>query len=88
MWPKTQMQVVGEARTGEICGEIGVLCHMPHVFTVRTKQSTQLLRLNYTTILKIHGTNWAERDRIMNTLRKVHTLKINNKLEASGFFTF
>ncbi|KAG6662399.1 hypothetical protein CIPAW_03G239500 [Carya illinoinensis] len=31
-------QVVGEAKTGDVCGEIGVLCYRPQLFTVRTKR--------------------------------------------------
>ncbi|KAG6428608.1 hypothetical protein SASPL_112861 [Salvia splendens] len=46
-------QVVGEARKGEVVGEIGVLCFKPQLFTVRTKRLTQLLRLDRTTFLNI-----------------------------------
>ncbi|KVH93767.1 Ankyrin repeat-containing protein [Cynara cardunculus var. scolymus] len=49
--------VVGEAKTGELCGEIGVLCYRPQLFTVRTKRLSQLLRLNRTTFLSIIQAN-------------------------------
>lgn len=46
-------QVVGEVRAGDLCGEIGVLCYRPQLFTVRTKRLCQLLRMNRTTFLNI-----------------------------------
>ncbi|KAL9440493.1 hypothetical protein AB3S75_019207 [Citrus x aurantiifolia] len=61
-------QVVGEARTGEICGEIGVLCYRPQLFTVRTKRLSQLLRLNRTTFLNIVQANVGDGTIIMNNL--------------------
>ncbi|KAK6139608.1 hypothetical protein DH2020_026649 [Rehmannia glutinosa] len=60
--------VVGEAKTGEICGEIGVLCYRPQLFTVRTKRLTQLLRLNRTTFLNIIQANVGDGTIIMNNL--------------------
>ncbi|KAL1547758.1 RAC-alpha serine/threonine-protein kinase [Salvia divinorum] len=45
--------VVGEARKGELFGEIGVVCFKHQLFTVRTKRLTQLLRLDRTMFLKI-----------------------------------
>ncbi|KAH9800354.1 Potassium channel AKT1 [Citrus sinensis] len=61
-------QVVGEAKTGEICGEIGVLCYRPQLFTVRTKRLSQLLRLNRTTFLNIVQANVGDGTIIMNNL--------------------
>ncbi|RZC81357.1 hypothetical protein C5167_043930 [Papaver somniferum] len=46
-------QVVGELRTGDICGEIRVLCYKPQLFQVCTKILNQLLRLNCTAFLNI-----------------------------------
>ncbi|KAH9800358.1 Potassium channel AKT1 [Citrus sinensis] len=60
--------VVGEAKTGEICGEIGVLCYRPQLFTVRTKRLSQLLRLNRTTFLNIVQANVGDGTIIMNNL--------------------
>ncbi|KAH6818304.1 K+ transporter 1 [Perilla frutescens var. frutescens] len=61
-------QVIGEAKTGELCGEIGVLCYRPQLFTVRTKRLTQLLRLNRTTFLNIVQANVGDGTIIMNNL--------------------
>uniref|UniRef100_A0A1U7VYT4 Potassium channel n=1 Tax=Nicotiana sylvestris TaxID=4096 RepID=A0A1U7VYT4_NICSY len=43
--------VIGEVKAGDLCGEIGVLCYRPQLFTVRTKSLTQLLRMNRTTFV-------------------------------------
>ncbi|KAL8456538.1 hypothetical protein ACS0TY_034671 [Phlomoides rotata] len=61
-------QVVGEAKTGDLCGEIGVLCCRPQLFTVRTRRLTQLLRLNRTTFLSIVQANVGDGTIIMNNL--------------------
>ncbi|KAK4774259.1 hypothetical protein SAY86_009194 [Trapa natans] len=61
-------QVVGEAKTGDLCGEIGVLCYRPQLFTVRTKRLSQLLRLNRTTFLNIVQSNIGDGTIIMNNL--------------------
>ncbi|GER51420.1 potassium channel AKT1 [Striga asiatica] len=60
--------VVGEAKSGELCGEIGVLCYRPQLFTVRTKRLTQLLRLNRTTFLNIIQANVGDGSIIMSNL--------------------
>ncbi|KAM7519289.1 hypothetical protein LguiB_018251 [Lonicera macranthoides] len=60
--------VVGEAKAGELCGEIGVLCYRPQLFTVRTKRLSQLLRLNRTTFLNIVQANVGDGAIIMNNL--------------------
>ncbi|TYH08055.1 hypothetical protein ES288_A08G284600v1 [Gossypium darwinii] len=61
-------QVVGEAKEGDIFGEIGVLCYRPQLFTVRTKRLCQLLRLNRTTFLNIIQANVGDETIIMNNL--------------------
>ncbi|XP_044464307.1 potassium channel AKT1-like isoform X3 [Mangifera indica] len=61
-------QVIGEAKTGELCGEIGVLCYRPQLFTVRTKRLSQLLRLNRTTFLNIVQANVGDGTIILNNL--------------------
>ncbi|XP_020587257.1 potassium channel AKT1-like [Phalaenopsis equestris] len=61
-------QVVGEAKTGELFGEIGVLCYRPQLFTVRTKKLCQLLRLNRTSFLSIVQANVGDGTIIMNNL--------------------
>ncbi|XP_065850004.1 potassium channel AKT1 [Euphorbia lathyris] len=61
-------QVVGQAKTGDLCGEIGVLCYRPQLFTVRTKRLSQLLRLNRTTFMNIVQANVGDGTIIMNNL--------------------
>ncbi|KAG9144959.1 hypothetical protein Leryth_026632 [Lithospermum erythrorhizon] len=61
-------QVVGQANTGDIVGEIGVLCYKPQLFTVRTKRLSQLLRLNRTTFLSIIQANVGDGTIIINNL--------------------
>ncbi|XP_057787651.1 potassium channel AKT1-like isoform X2 [Salvia miltiorrhiza] len=72
-------QVIGEARTGELCGEIGVLCYRPQLFTVRTKRLTQLLRLNRTTFLNIVQANVGDGTIIMNNLLQ-HLKEVKNPI--------
>ncbi|KAK9055078.1 hypothetical protein SSX86_026158 [Deinandra increscens subsp. villosa] len=64
-------QVVGEAKRGDLCGEIGVLCYRPQLFTVRTKRLSQLLRLNRTTFLSIVQANVGDGTVIMDNLLEV-----------------
>ncbi|XP_028548695.1 potassium channel AKT1-like [Dendrobium catenatum] len=61
-------QVVREAKTGQLFGEIGVLCYRPQLFTVRTKKLCQLLRLNRTSFLSIVQANVGDGTIIMNNL--------------------
>ncbi|KAM7268360.1 hypothetical protein ACFE04_010526 [Oxalis oulophora] len=61
-------KVVGEAKTGDICGEIGVLFYRPQLFTVRTRRLCQLLRLNRTTFMNIVQANVGDGTIIMNNL--------------------
>ncbi|CAH9098794.1 unnamed protein product [Cuscuta europaea] len=61
-------QVVGEAKTGDPVGEIGVLCYRPQLFTVRTRRLSQLLRLNRTSFLNIVQSNVGDGTIIMNNL--------------------
>ncbi|KAJ8750423.1 hypothetical protein K2173_015562 [Erythroxylum novogranatense] len=61
-------QVVGEAKTGDLCGEIGVLCYRPQLFTVRTKRLSQLLRLNRTTFFNVVQANVGDGTIIMHNL--------------------
>ncbi|BAT76402.1 Potassium channel [Vigna angularis] len=72
-------QVVGEAKTGDLCGEIGVLCYKPQLFTVRTKRLSQLLRLNRTTFLNIVQANVGDGTIIMNNLLQ-HLKELNDPI--------
>ncbi|CAN6681135.1 unnamed protein product [Malus baccata var. baccata] len=64
----TGAAVIGEAKSGDLIGEIGVLCYRPQLFTVRTKRLSQLLRLNRTTFLNIVKANVGDGSVIMNNL--------------------
>nr|ADK93728.1 inward-rectifying potassium channel [Puccinellia tenuiflora] len=61
-------QVVGVAKSGDVVGEIGVLCYRPQLFTVRTKSLCQLLRMNRTAFLSIVQSNVGDGTIIMNNL--------------------
>ncbi|XP_047326191.1 potassium channel AKT1-like [Impatiens glandulifera] len=63
-------EVVGEVIIGDICGEISILYNKPELFTVRTKQSSQLLRMNRTKFLNTIQDNVGENTIIMNNLFK------------------
>lgn len=78
-------QVVGELRPGDLCGEIGVLCYRPQLFTVRTKRLSQLLRLNRTTFLNIVQNNVGDGAVIMNNLLQV-CLSSPTYLQVSNHF--
>ncbi|KAE8654656.1 hypothetical protein F3Y22_tig00117048pilonHSYRG01394 [Hibiscus syriacus] len=67
--------VVGEAKVGDLCGEIGVLCYRPQLFTVRTERLCQVLRLNRTTFLNIDQANVGDGTIIMNNLLQEQHLK-------------
>ncbi|KAL3566165.1 hypothetical protein D5086_031580 [Populus alba] len=75
-------QVVGEAATGDVIGEIGLLCYRPQLFTVRTKRLSQLLRLNRTAFLNIVQSNVGDGTVIMNNL--LQHLKELNDPEMEG----
>ena len=65
------LQVVGEIRTGDVCGEIGVLCYRPQLFTARPKRLCQLLRLNRTALLNLVQANVGDGAIIINNLLQV-----------------
>lgn len=71
-WYKNYLQPISEAKTGDLCGEIGVLCYRPQLFTVRTKRLSQLLRMNRTTFLNIVKANVGDGTIIMNNLLQVY----------------
>ncbi|CAL0330523.1 unnamed protein product [Lupinus luteus] len=71
--------IVREAKTGDLCGEIGVLCYKPQLFTVRTKRLCQLLRLNRTTFLNIIQANVGDGTIIMNNLLQ-HLKELNDPM--------
>ncbi|KAH9760806.1 Potassium channel AKT6 [Citrus sinensis] len=64
----TGAMVVGEAKPGDVVGELGLLCYKPQLFTVRTKRLSQLLRLNRTAFLSLVQANVGDGTIIMNNL--------------------
>ncbi|CAL9152153.1 unnamed protein product, partial [Musa hybrid cultivar] len=61
-------QVCRVAKTGDVAGEIGVLCCRPQAFTARTRSLCQLLRLNRTTFLSVVRSNVGDGTTIVNNL--------------------
>ena len=59
------------AKSGDVVGEIGLLCYRPQLFTVRTKSLCQLLRMNRTAFLSIVQSNVGDGTVIMNNLIQV-----------------
>ncbi|CAM0905483.1 unnamed protein product [Alopecurus aequalis] len=61
-------QLAGNAKSGDVVGEIGVLCYRPQLFTARTKSLCQLLRLDRTDLIRIVQSNVEDGTIIMNNL--------------------
>jgi len=57
--------------SGDIFGEVGVLCNIPQPFTFRTSRISQLLRLNTTALKNIIQENKHDKETIMNNLYQV-----------------
>lgn len=62
-----------------MCGEIGVLCYRPQLFTVRTKRLCQLLRLNRTSLLNLVQANVGDGAIIVNNLLQVRFIILRSK---------
>ena len=62
---------MGEAKKGDVVGEIGVLSYKPQLFTVRTSHLSQLLRLNRTSFFNLVQASVGDGAIIMNNLLKV-----------------
>ncbi|KAG8077394.1 hypothetical protein GUJ93_ZPchr0007g5451 [Zizania palustris] len=76
-------QVIGVAKSGEVVGEIGVLCYRPQLFTVRTRSLCQLLRLNRAAFLSIVQSNVVDGTIIMNNLMQFFKEKKDNDVMAT-----
>ncbi|XP_022132477.1 potassium channel AKT1 isoform X1 [Momordica charantia] len=63
-------EIVGEAKPGDVIGEIGVLCYRPQLFTVRTCRLSQLLRMNRTSFFNLVQASVGDGSIIMNNLLK------------------
>ncbi|XP_011085251.1 potassium channel KAT1-like [Sesamum indicum] len=77
-----QDRIIGKASTGEIFGEIGVLCGKPQPFGVRTTEVSQILRLNKTTFLNIIRANPEDEHIVMNNL--FQKLKVWRSYDIEG----
>ncbi|KAM0938615.1 putative cyclic nucleotide-binding domain, potassium channel, voltage-dependent, EAG/ELK/ERG [Dioscorea sansibarensis] len=58
--------VYGRAASGEVFGEIGVLCRKPQPFTFRTTELSQILRLNRDVLMNIIRENKEDGTILMN----------------------
>ncbi|XP_019056062.1 PREDICTED: potassium channel KAT2 [Nelumbo nucifera] len=67
-------QVLGKAIAGEMFGEIGVLCHRPQPFTVRTTELSQILQLNRSSLMNIIEANKEDGSIIMSNLFQVYII--------------
>lgn len=61
-----QMQVSAKAIAGDIFGEIGIFCQMPQPYTVRTREISQILRLNRTAFINTMRSNKDDGPIIVN----------------------
>ncbi|CAL5423715.1 unnamed protein product [Camellia sinensis] len=73
-------QAIGKAVAEDVSREIGVLCHMPQPFTVRTTEISQILGLDSSILMNIIQANTEDGHIIMNILFK----KLNG-LKSFGF---
>ncbi|CAO2820711.1 unnamed protein product [Amaranthus hypochondriacus] len=61
-------QIIEDFYSGGVCGELGVLCYRPQLFTVRTKRLSQLLRLSRSSLLSLVQANVGDGAIIINNL--------------------
>lgn len=64
-------QILVTATTGDIVGEIGVLCYMPQPFTVRSRKLSQLLRLDRAIFMNVVQSFPEDGQRIVDNLLQV-----------------
>ncbi|KAF8021091.1 hypothetical protein BT93_G1500 [Corymbia citriodora subsp. variegata] len=72
--------VLGKAVTGDVFGEIGVLCYRPQPFSIQTTEVSQILRLTGTSLMNIMQVHKDDGHVIMNNL--------SMKLKGSENFRF
>ncbi|XP_068323935.1 potassium channel KAT1-like [Pyrus communis] len=63
-----QDQFIRKATAGDTLGEIGVLCHRPQPFTVRTTELSQILRLRKSSLMNTIEANKDDEQIIMNNI--------------------
>lgn len=82
-------QLLGTAKSGDVVGEIGVLCYRPQPFTVRTKKLSQLLRIDRNVFLSIVQTNIVDGQIVIDNLYQflkdskiVSLLRLSTEIES------
>ena len=75
--PECDVQVIGKVATGDMFGEVGVLCYRPQPYTVRTTELCQILRLNGTSLMNIIQVNTEHGRVIMHNLYMVNIVLDN-----------
>ncbi|KAM1455348.1 hypothetical protein TB2_004564 [Malus domestica] len=63
-----QAQFIRKATAGDTLGEIGVLCHRPQPFTVRTTELSQILRIRRSSLMTTIEANKDDEQIIMNNI--------------------
>ncbi|XP_058724846.1 potassium channel AKT6-like isoform X2 [Vicia villosa] len=63
---KPMDQTIDQVYTGDVFGELGVLCYSPQIFTVRTKLFSQILRMSRSTFRNLVYNNVEDGAIIMN----------------------
>ncbi|KAG0600693.1 hypothetical protein M758_11G053600 [Ceratodon purpureus] len=61
-------QILFTAHSGDVIGEIGVLCYMPQPFTVRSRKLSQLLRIDRTVFMSVVQSFQEDGQRIVDNL--------------------
>lgn len=64
-------QILMTATSGDVIGEIGVLCYMPQPFTVRSRKLSQLLRLDRAVFMNVVQSFEEDGQRIVDNLLQV-----------------
>ncbi|URE36811.1 Potassium channel [Musa troglodytarum] len=72
------LQVQGRLIAGEVFGEIGVLCHIPQPFTIRTTELAQILRLQSAVLFNTIRENRQDATIVMRNL--FQKLRLHEKL--------
>lgn len=67
-------QILVTAHSGDVIGEIGVLCYMPQPFTVRSRKLLQLLRLDRSVFMNIVSSFQEDGQRIVDNLLQVKVI--------------
>ena len=65
-------QVIGNAKAGDVIGEIGALCYRPQPYTVRSSKLSQLLRVDRNTFLNIVQGNPVDGQIVIDNLYQVY----------------